>query len=88
MSGSEDYSRNTLDDNVFIQKCRRLNTLCRDIVKRYLSNKRWLICKSEWHAGLFDIGMTEKNICGRLKLNIPQIDRLVVIRTTDVKVVT
>lgn len=37
----------------------------------------------EWHAGVFDIGMTEKDICGRLKLDIPQIERLVVIKTNN-----
>lgn len=39
----------------------------------------------EWHAGLFDIGMTEKDICGRLKLDITKINRLAVIRATDAK---
>lgn len=40
----------------------------------------------EWHAGLFDIGMTEKEICGHLRLDIPKIKRLVVVKTNDTKV--
>ena len=60
---------------------RYVETLSKDIYRI----KDGSFANPKWHAGLFDIGMTEKNICGRLKLNIPQIDRLVVIRTTDIK---
>ena len=39
----------------------------------------------QWHAGLFNIGMSEKDICSRLKLDIPKIERLVVIRMNNAK---
>lgn len=39
----------------------------------------------QWHAGLFNIGMSEKDICCRLKLDVPKIERLVVVKTDDAK---